>query len=187
MRIPSRSGPRLLVALALAGPVALTACSSSSTSSTSSTPSTAAAAGGGNSTTTGASAQSASFTCAKAPASDVNTALGTSVGSPTVQTNGSVTVCTYQSTSPIQSVIVRVDTGSSAAMFAAEQAASAAAGEQTTSVPGVGDAAYSLSISGGGFTTNTFAVRKGTNEVQVNGPGTPAQVQAYATHLLGLL
>ena len=75
----------------------------------------------------------------------------------------------------------------SAATFAAEQAASAAAGEQTTSVPGVGDAAYSLSISGGGFTTNTFAVRKGTNEVQVNGPGTPAQVQAYATHLLGLL
>ena len=98
-----------------------------------------------------------------------------------------MTVCTYNSTSPIQSVIIRVDTGSSAATFTAEESQSASAGETPTPVTGVGDAAYSLSLSGGGFTTNTFAVLKGTNEVQVNGPGTPAQVQAYATQLLGKL
>jgi hypothetical protein len=96
-------------------------------------------------------------------------------------------VCTYTSTSPIQTVIVRVDTGSSAATFSAEESQSTAHGETTTPVPGVGDAAYSLTVSGGGFTTNTFAVLTGTNEVQVNGPGTPAQAQAYATQLVDSL
>ena len=96
-------------------------------------------------------------------------------------------MCTYTSTSPIQTVIIRVDTGSSASTFAAEQSQSAAHGQPTTPVTGVGDAAYAESLSGGGFTTNTFAVLKGTNEVQVNGPGSPAQVQAYATQLLASL
>jgi len=175
MRIPSSSRRVLVALLALGLPVALTACSSSSSSSTTTS-------AGNRTATTGASAST--FTCAKAPASAVNAALGTSVGAPTTQTNGSVTVCTYHSTSPIQTVIIRVDTGSSAATFAAEQSLAAKQGEAVTSVPGVGDAAYSLAISGGGFTTNTFAVQKGSNEVQVNGPGTPAQVQAYATQLL---
>ena len=64
---------------------------------------------------------------------------------PTTRSNGSVTVCPYSSARPIQTVIVRADTGSSAA---------------------------------------TFAVRKGTTEVQVNGPGTmtQSQTQAYASH-----
>ncbi len=180
MRILSPSRPLVLAALAVATPVALAACSSSSTS-------TATTDVPGGTVTTTSPVSTASFTCAKAPASAVNTALGTSVGAPTSQTNGPVTVCTYNSTSPIQTVIARVDTGSSAATFRAEEAQSAAHGETPTPVPGVGDAAYSLSISGGGFTTNTFAVLKGSNEVQVNGPGTPAQVQAYAVQLVDSL
>jgi hypothetical protein len=180
MRNPSPTRALALSLLAAGCALTLAACSSSSSSSTTTS-------GQGGSTTTAAPASTASFTCAKAPASAVNAALGTSVGAPTTQTNGSVTVCTYNSTSPIQSVIIRVDTGSSAATFAAEQSQSAAHGETTTPMSGVGDAAYSLTISGGGFTTNTFAVLKGTNEVQVNGPGTPAQVQAYATQLVDSL
>ena len=53
-----------------------------------------------------------------------------------------------------------------------------------TPVAGVGDGAYSTTLSGGGFTTTTFAVRKGTLEVEVNGPGTPAQTQALAVALV---
>jgi len=177
MRIRIAARPVVLALLAVGTPITLAACSSSS-----STPTTTSGSGG-----TAAPAAPSSFTCAKAPASTVNAALGTSVGAPTTQTNGSVTVCTYNSTNPIQTVIIRVDTGSGTATFSAEEAQSAAHGEPTTPVPGVGDAAYSLSLSGGGFTTNTFAVLKGTNEVQVNGPGTAAQSQALATQLVDAL
>lgn len=183
MRTPSPTRPLVLALMAVVTPLALSACSSSSSSS--STTSAAGASGGTASTT--APAAHASFTCAKAPASAVNAALGTSVGPPTTQTNGSVTVCTYSSTSPIQTVIIRVDTDSSASAFTAGQAQSTQAGETVTQVHGVGDAAYALSVSGGGFTTNAFAVRTGTNEVMVNGPGTPAQTQAFATQLLASL
>jgi hypothetical protein len=40
----------------------------------------------------------------------VNAALGTAVGAPQSDVNGSVTVCTYKSINPPQSVIVRIDT-----------------------------------------------------------------------------
>jgi hypothetical protein len=181
MLAPNRSRSLLVAVLALGVPVALTACSSSSTS----TPTTAAASGASSTTSGGSSAKA--FSCSMVPASDVNTALGTSVGAPQSNTAGTATSCTYSSTNPIQTVIIRVDTGSSAATIAAEKAQSAAQGHAPTTVQGVGDDAYSLSISGGGFTTNTFAVRKGSTEVQVNGPATPAQTQAYATQLVSRL
>jgi len=185
MHAPGRP-PSVLLALVLLGiPVALAACSSSTTSA----PTTTAATG--TSPTTGGSSGSPSggstdkaFSCALVPASDVNAALGTSVGAPQTESVGTVTTCTYSSTNPIQTVIIRVDTGSSAATFAAEKAQSVAQGQSPSTVPGVGDDAYSLSISGGGFTTNTFAVRKGSTDAQVNSPATPAQTQAYATQLV---
>jgi hypothetical protein len=155
----------------------LAACSSSSSSTTTSS----------RSGTTASTLQTTNFDCSKVPASEVNTALGTSVGAPTSESGGSATSCTYSSTSPIQTVIVRVDPASSAGTFAAEQAQVAAQGQAVTPVSGVGDGAYATSLSGGGFTTNTFAVRRGTLEVQVNGPGTPAQTQAFAVALVGRL
>ena len=182
--MPSPGCPKsmLLAVVILGVPVTLTACSGSTTSA----PTTTAATG--SSSTTGSSSGGSTgtaFSCALVPASDVNAALGTSVGAPRSESVGTATTCTYSSTNPIQTVIIRVDTGSSAATFAAEKAQSAAHGQSPTAVPGVGDDAYSLSISGGGFTTNTFAVRKGAAEVQVNGPGTPAQAQALAVTLVG--
>jgi len=95
-----------------------------------------------------------------------------------------VFVCTHNSAGPIQTVIIRADTSSSATTFTAEKAQSTANGQAVSIVPGVGDDACPLTISSGCFTTNTFAVRKGTTEVQVNGPGTmtQSQTQAYASH-----
>jgi hypothetical protein len=182
MPAPGRPRSLLLASVILGVPVLLTACSSGSNSA-----STTTAAAGSSSTTAGGSSSGSTaktFSCALVPASDVNTALGTSVGAPQSASGGTATTCTYSSTNPIQTVIIRVDTASSAATFAAEKAQSAAHGEAPTAAAGIGDDAYSLTISGGGFTTNTFAVRKGTVEVQVNGPGTPAQTQAYATQLV---
>jgi len=166
----------LVLAMALGLPVAVAACSS-----TTSTPTTTS---GGGSTTSSAASTAASFSCADAPASAVNAALGTSVGAPSTQNNGSVTVCTYRSTTPIQTVIIRVDTGSSAGTFAAEKSQASMGGQTVTAVTGVGDDAYATTLSGGGFTTNTFAVRVGTAEVQVSGPGTPDHTQAYAVALV---
>src|SRR5665213_3422621 len=97
MLAPDRSRSLLVAVLALGVPVALTACSSSSTS----TPTTAAASGGSS---------AKAFSCSMVPASDVNTALGTSVGAPQSNTAGTATSCTYSSTNPIQTVIIRVDT-----------------------------------------------------------------------------
>ena len=179
MRMPAFPRSLVLALLAVGTPLTLAACSSSSSSPTTT--------GSGGTATTAATATTSSFTCAKAPASAVNAALGTSVGAPATQTNGSVTVCTYNSTSPIQTVIIRVDTGSSASTFSAEESQSTAHGETVTPVSGVGDAAYSSSLSGGGFTTNTFAVLHGANEVQVNSPAPMAQTQAYATQLVDSL
>lgn len=172
---PPTTARRLLVALAIGLPVATAACSG-----TTSAPATTSA---GGTTASSTAATPASFRCADAPAAAVNAALGTSVGAPSTQTNGSVTVCTYSSTSPIQTVIIRVDTASSAGTFAAEKSQASTGGQTVTAVTGVGDDAYATTLSGGGFTTNTFAVRIGTVEVQVSGPGTPAQTQAYAVAL----
>ena len=173
--------PRVAALAVVAAAAALvSACSSSSSTATTTT----AASGGSTSTTRQATT---AFDCSKVPASDVNAALGTSVGVPTSQTGGSATSCTYSSTSPIQTVIIRVDPASSAGTFAAEQSQTTAAGQTVTPVSGVGDGAYSSTLSGGGFTTNTFAVRKGTLEVEVNGPGTPAQTQGFAVALVNKL
>jgi hypothetical protein len=92
--------------------------------------------------------------------------------------------CSSSSSSPTTTSGSGASVTTAATAVAAQ---SAAHGETTTPVHGVGDAAYSLTVSGGGFTTKTFAVLKGTNEVQVNGPGTPAQAQVYATQLVGKL
>ena len=81
-------------------------------------------------------------------------------------------------------MIVRGDTDLCAATVTAEKAQSTAQGQAVTTVPGVGDYASSLTISGGGFTTNAFAVRKRTATVQVNGSGTVAQTLAYAIALV---
>jgi hypothetical protein len=179
MSAPGRPRSLLLLAAVTVGaPAGLAACSSSATP----TPTTA----GSSATPSGSSSGGSptAFACAQVPTAEVNAALGTSVGTPQSQVVGTVTTCTYSSTNPIQTVIIRVDTGSSAATFTAEKAQSAAHGEPPTAVPGVGDDAYSLSLSGGGFTTNSFAVRKGSTEAQVNGPASPAQTQAYATRLV---
>ena len=170
-----------LAVAAAASATLLSACSSSSSSTA--TTSTTAPGGSANSTPQATT----DFACSKVPASEVNAALGTSVGAPTSQTGGSATSCTYSSNSPIQTVIVRVDPASSAGTFAAEQSQTTAAGQTVTPVSGVGDGAYSTTLSAGGFTTNTFAVRKGTLEVEVNGPGTPAQTQAFAVALVNKL
>jgi hypothetical protein len=122
--------------------------------------------------------------CALAPASTVNAALGTAVGAPQSDVNGSVTVCTYKSISPPQSVIVRIDTGTDASAFVASKSQFVTQGETTTPVSGLGDQAFSSTLSAGSITNSTIVVLKGSASLLVTGSASLAQVEALATQLL---
>ncbi len=122
--------------------------------------------------------------CALAPASTVNAALGTAVGAPQSDVNGSVTVCTYKSINPPQSVIVRIDTSTNASAFVASKSQFVTQGETTTPVSGLGDQAFSSTLSAGSITNSTIVVLKGSASLLITGSASLAQVEALATQLL---
>ena len=178
-------------ALVVGGSLGLAACSSSSSTSTTTTAasgsgSTATTSGGTATTKASGGSSAAAVSCALAPAAQVGAALGITVGAPTPEDNGSVTVCTYQQTGGSGQVIVRFQTGMTPASFSANEAQFTANGETTTPVSGLGDQAYSSTIGGGGSApeVNTIVVLKGSNEILITGPASQAQVQSLATALL---
>jgi hypothetical protein len=115
----------------------------------------------------------------------VQSALGLSVGSPTSQVNGAVTVCTYSGTgSTPATVIVRFETGMTQAGFATAKAGFGQHGEPTTDVNGLGDAAYSSTLGAAQFQQNTIVVLKGSTELLISAPATLAQVEALANQIL---
>ncbi len=180
---PGHRGARLaLCALAVVLPLGLAACSSASSPATSTT---ASASSDSSSTNSGAKATTVS--CAAIPASEVNHALGTSVGPPTSQVEGPVTVCTYKSTTAPQSAIVRIETGTNAAAFTAGRAQFDKQGETTTAAPGLGDQAYTSTLTAAGITNTTVVVLKGSTSVLVTGSATVPQVEALASQILGSL
>ena len=171
--------PSLLAAGAAA--LALAGCSSSSNNS-SGTTTTAA-----TSHTTGGSSGGSSPSCSSVPASEVNTALGTNVGNPSVQPNGAVTVCTYTSQSPIATVIVRFETGMTQSSFTTARSQFDQHGEPTSTVSGIGDAASSSSTGTGQYQSNTIVVLKGSTELLVTAPASLSQVESLAQEILAKL
>ncbi|HZU80985.1 MAG TPA: hypothetical protein VE991_13790 [Acidimicrobiales bacterium] len=175
---PPRLGAGLLLAGTVAAASALSGCSSSSTPSASSSSSSS------SSTTSSRSSGGGAASCSDVPASEVNSALGTTVGDPSSTVNGPVTVCTYKSTSPVATVIVRFQTGMTQSSFTSDRSQFDQHGEPTQSVSGIGDAAYSSSIGSGQYTNNTLVVLKGSTELLVTAPASLAQVQALAQQIL---
>jgi ABC-type glycerol-3-phosphate transport system substrate-binding protein len=110
-------------------------------------------------------AQAKQPTCASAPASLVNSVLGTHFTDPEEQTIEAVVVCTYKGD---HTMIVRVQTDTTADSFATEKQTFTASGQPTTDVAGFGDEAYSSSLSAAGITTNTLVTRKGSTEILVS-------------------
>ena len=98
-----------------------------------------------------------------------------------------MTVCTYKSTTQPQSAIVRIETGTNAAAFAASKAQFATEGQTTTPAPGLGDQAYTSTLTAGGITNTTVVVLKGTTSLLVTGSATVPQVEALATQILNSL
>jgi hypothetical protein len=152
--------------------------------------------GGSNSGNTGSSGSSgnqnnppakAALTCDLAPASLVNSALGTHVGDPSAQTLTNVVVCTYSPTSGIGHVILRIQTDRTPDDFTAARGQSDTQGIKTTDLPGFEDKAYTSTISAASITTNTVVALKGTVEILVSSGASFEQEKSLEQQLFSKL
>ncbi len=96
----------------------------------------------------------------------VGSALGKTVGEPTMQDNPPVRLCYYGIGSNARAVLVRYQTGTSADYFAQARAGFESHGEKTADVAGVGDQAYSSLLG----SVSTLVARKGGTEVLITAP-----------------
>ena len=127
---------------------------------------------------TGTAAAVSGPSCNLASAKSVKSALGITVGSPSVTKNGPVTVCEFASTSPL---LVRFETNESASMFAAGQKSFTQHGQPTKTVNGLGTKAYSSTFAG---KTNTIVVLKNKTEMLITANEPLAKLEALAKLIL---
>jgi hypothetical protein len=109
--------------------------------------------------------------CGLVPASVVDGTYGASVTGPTAQTKGPVTVCTYFSSSPVLSVLLRFEVNETVAMFKAGRKSFSAHEEPTVTVPGLAQMAYSSVFGSGKTLTSTVVVLSRQTELLVTGTG----------------
>ena len=115
----------------------------------------------------------AALSCAVAPASMVNSALGTNVGDPKQELVGHGAVCNYAPVAGAKgNVIVRIQTDTTRSLFDQGRATSDRNGLPTADLPGFEEAAYTSTIAAGSVTTNTVVALKGTVQVLVSSPAT---------------
>jgi hypothetical protein len=150
-------------------------------------------AGGGGSPASGGTspatqAKKATASCALAPASLVNSTLGTNVGAPAAQELGAIAVCRYSPAAGASgSVVVRIQTDMGAELFAKSRQTSDANGLATTDIAGFQDKAYSSVLKVGSHVTNTVVALKGTIEILVSSPATFEQEMALESQLFAQL
>jgi hypothetical protein len=126
--------------------------------------------------------------CDLAPASLVNSALGTHVGNAQAQDLHTIVVCRY---SPVGggtgNVVIRIQTDMSRATFDQARQLSDANHIPTTDLPGFQDTAYTSVLSAGTITTNTVVALKGTVEILVSSGASFDAEKALETQLFAKL
>ena len=150
-------------------------CSSSSDGSKSSSTS---------SSTTASGTANATKPPACPSAAEVDASLKAGLESPTDQLNGSIRTCTYHVTAGGDDVVIRFETGVSAADFAAAEQSPGPSGEVSTAVAGIGDSAYTMKKEEPGSSVTVLAVLSGTTEVSVEAPVDLAQIEDLTRKLL---
>jgi hypothetical protein len=115
----------------------------------------------------------------------VSRALGERLGEPAVQASGPLRLCRYTPAGTHNTILIRLQSGATAAGFAAEQAQFENVGQHPLPLAGVGDQAFSSTITGAAIVVRTVIARKGATEVQVTSSATVAQEAALAIRLLG--
>jgi hypothetical protein len=105
--------------------------------------------------------------CAHAPASEVGSALGLSLGKQVTNLEGPVSVCAYLGR---HMVMVRFQSGESPREFTQSRKSLVSLHQAVQDVPGLGDQAYFASVGSGKTLSNTLAARSGTIAVFVTSP-----------------
>ena len=122
--------------------------------------------------------------CGLVPASVVDGVYGAHVTGPTAQTQGPVTVCSYFSSAPVITVLVRFEVNETVAMFKAGRKSFTAHKEPTVTVPHLGLMAYSSVLGSGKALTSTVVVLTGQTELLVTGTGPLAKALSLTKKVL---
>lgn len=131
------------------------------------------------------SAPSASQTvCTLISAAEVNSIMDTKVGAPHAVVRGSVTTCTYRSSTPSGSVIIEYDTAATAPSFATGRSEIEQHGGSTTAIEGLGKQAYSFSLNSSGAPVNTVVTFQRTLQTIVSSTTSAASVQNMSAAVL---
>jgi len=117
--------------------------------------------------------------CNLASPKSVKSALGITVGAPSVTKNATVTVCEFATTAGL---LVRFETNETPSLFAFGRKSFAKHGEPTKTVNGLGTQAYSSTFAGG--KSNTIVVLKNKTELLITGSEPPAKLEALAKLIL---
>jgi hypothetical protein len=133
------------------------------------------------------SASAVNPSCDLAPASLVNSALGTHVGDPQAQNLTHIVVCRYSPTTGTGAVVVRIQTDMSRTVFDQGRHTSDASNLPTSDLPGFQDVAYTSVLKAGSITTNTVVALKGTVQILVSSPASFEAEEALETQLFAKL
>jgi hypothetical protein len=125
--------------------------------------------------------------CTLATAALVSQKLGFVLTGPNVDRGPAATICTYDNPSnQAQSATVQVTTGATAASFATGRRGFAGHGEIVADAAGLGDEAYSATLTVGNVTNTTLVARKGGNEVLITTTAPAERIPALMTAILAL-
>jgi hypothetical protein len=126
--------------------------------------------------------------CTVATAALVGSKLGFSLTGPNLDRGPAATICTYDNPSNrAQSATVQITSGATPAGFAQTRNGFAGHGETVTDLPGLGDQAYSATLSMANVTNTTLVARKGSTEVLVTTTAPADRVPALMTAVLALI
>jgi hypothetical protein len=117
-------------------------------------------------------------------ASDVDKILKAGLDTPQDDVNGSIRTCTYNTTAGGDEVVIRFETGVSAADFATTAQSPGPSGEAPTAVTGLGDAAFTMRRDEPGGAVTEVAAISGTTVVSVLAPVSVSDVEALVRSLL---
>ncbi len=122
--------------------------------------------------------------CAHAPASEVGSTLGLSLGKQVTNLEGPVSVCAYLGR---YMVMVRFQSGETAQEFTQSRKSLVSLHQAVQDVPGLGDQAYFASAGAGRVASNTLAARMGAVAVFVTAPRPLGPERSLMKRLLGRL
>jgi hypothetical protein len=126
--------------------------------------------------------------CTVATAALVSQKLGFTLSGPNVDRGPAATICTYDNpSSTAQSATVQITAQATPATFAASRNGFAGHGEVVSDIPGLGDQAYSATLSVANVTNTTLVARKGSNEVLITTTAPAGTVPGLMAAILALI